>query len=228
MSWGARDSAGYSSYSSVYTSDRNVCFCASSGDTNATSWPSVLSNCISVGGTTLLWTPTISSPIEKTEYTWPSAGCGYSVEVPTPGYQAAVNQTPKRSIPDLSLIANPQTSVYIVYAGNWYGYGGTSVGAPIFSAILALTNQTRLNDGKPLVTTIWNSSAENPYSVQKKIYDVENSENYLQIFNDITVGQNTGTNSSNVSTPYYAGVKYDIATGLGSPNVAALINLLNF
>jgi subtilase family serine protease len=228
MSWGANDSTGYSTYSSVYTSNRNVCFCASSGDTNATSWPSVLSNCVSVGGTTLVWTPTLAAPATRTEYTWPSAGCGYSVAVPTPGYQTAVNATPKRAIPDVSLIANPQTSVYVVYAGKWYGFGGTSVSAPIFSAILALANQTRLNAAKPLLTSIWVPSAANTYSVQSRLYGVVNTVNYAQNFYDITVGQDTGTNSANVPTIYAAGVKYDVTTGVGSPNVGALISLLNF
>lgn len=227
MSWGANDYAGFTTFSSIFTSTRNVCFCASSGDTNAASWPSVLSNCISVGGTTLVWNPTATTPLLRTEYTWPSAGCGYSVAVPTPGYQTVVNTTPKRAIPDISLIANPQTGAYIVFGGNWYSIGGTSLSAPIFAGILALANQNRINAGKPVLTTIYNQGGINTYSLQSKLYNTINASIYSQLFNDITIGQDVGTNSSNAYIVYNAGTKYDVATGIGSPNCGALITYLN-
>jgi subtilase family serine protease len=226
MSWGADDSTSYSSYSAQFTSNRNVCFCASSGDSNTASWPSVLSNCISVGGTTLVWNPTSTAPLAKTEYTWPLAGCGYSRAILTPAYQQTVNTNKYRSIPDISLIANPQTSMYVVYQGKWYGFGGTSVSAPIFSGLLALANQQRINSAKPLLTTIYTPGGTNTYSVQARLYSTVNQPTYSQVFNDITIGQDQGTNSSGAAVTYNAGIKFDVATGLGSPNATGMISLL--
>jgi len=227
MSWGGADTASNNSYSSIFTSSQNVCFCAASGDSNAVSWPSVLANCISVGGTTLVWNPSSTAPSARTEYTWPTAGCGYSATVAKPIYQNAVNSTGKRSIPDISLIANPLTSVYIVYNQNWYGLGGTSVATPIFSAILALANQQRLNSGKVTLTSIYTGASTKANHVQTHLYNIINTATYPQVFNDITIGQDQGSTSTGGSTVYTSGVKFDIATGLGSPNGGALITLLN-
>jgi subtilase family serine protease len=227
MSWGGADTTSMNSYASIFTSTQNVCFCASSGDSNAASWPSVLANCISVGGTTLVWTPTLAAPSMRTEYCWPTAGCGYSTTVSKPIYQNAVNSTAFRSIPDISLIANPQTSVYVVYNNNWYGLGGTSVSTPIFSATLALANQQRLNSGKVTLTSIYSGTSTKTNHVQTRLYNIVNTNTYSQVFNDITVGQDQGSTSSGGTTVYNTGVNYDIATGLGSPNASALISFLN-
>ena len=230
MSWGGNDTTFNSLFNSGFTSARNVCFCASSGDSNAACWPSVLSNCMAIGGSTLIWTPTVNAPSTKTtrtEYTWPKAGCGYSSTVLTPAYQSIINSNKNRATPDVSLIANPQTGVYVVYAGNWYSFGGTSVSAPIFAGILAQANQQRLNDGNPLLTTIYNAGGVNTYNVQNRIYSAVNTETYSQIFNDITIGRNIGSTSTNGSAVYSAGAKYDLATGLGTPNGIAFINWLS-
>jgi subtilase family serine protease len=227
MSWGATDDPSFTSYTSIFTTSRNVCFCAASGDTDAASWPSVLSNCISVGGTTLIASP--NSTIGRTEYTWPNAGCGYSRAVLTPSYQSGVNTSKYRCVPDISLIANPQTSVYIVYAGNWYNIGGTSVATPIFAGFLALANQQRLNSAKPALTTIYSApgTPNSMYSLQNHLYSTVKTQLYASLFNDITIGQDQGTNSSGAYTVYNAGTNFDIATGLGSPNAGQLIAYLN-
>ena len=67
------------------------------------SWPVVMSNCIAVGGTTLIWSPTISNAINRIEYTWPLAGGGYSTSVIKPTYQNGINTNMYRSIPDVSM-----------------------------------------------------------------------------------------------------------------------------
>jgi subtilase family serine protease len=227
MSWGGNDDSTNIPYNSIFNTSRNVCFCAASGDANATTWPSVLSNCVSVGGTTLAWTPTPNAPAARTEYTWPNAGCGYSATISTPAYQSVVNTTKNRCTPDISLIANPQTGMYVLYAGQWYGFGGTSVSTPIFAGMLALANQQRLNAGKPLLTTIYNQSGSNSYNLQSKLYSIINSPSYSQVFYDIITGLDNGSTSTNTAATYSAGTKYDIATGLGSPNANVMIQYLN-
>ena len=86
MSWGAGDSAVFAPYASRFARE-HVTFCAASGDTSVASWPSVVDTRVSVGGTTVLWTPcqtrlrSLMTPYSRSEFTWPSAGCGYSASV---------------------------------------------------------------------------------------------------------------------------------------------------
>ena len=235
MSWGIDDSNRFSSYNRHFT-NTNVCYCAASGDSNNVSWPSVLSNCISVGGTTLLWTPNATTP--RTEYTWNSAGCGYAASVSQPTYQQGVSTISHtmRAIPDVSMVANQNTGVYVVYKGSWYSFGGTSVAAPLFAGIMSLANQGRFNANKPALTTVYsttpNVSTSSSYvpptnNVQQYLYKtIYTSSKYANDFYDVTIGNDQGSvagNSANLTT-YSASVKYDLTTGLGSPNCTNLCN----
>jgi tripeptidyl-peptidase-1 len=75
--------------------------------------------------------------------------------------------------------------------------GGTSAASPTFAGFLALIDNARHAGGlKPLA------------NVGKVLV------NHHTDFNDITVGSNG---------PYNAGVGYDNVTGLGTPDVAALV-----
>jgi kumamolisin len=245
MSWGGNDNTAFNTYNTTFMNptiatqqNQNICFCASSGDENTVSWPSVLYNCISVGGTTLTWNPTTQNPSTRTEYSWPQAGCGYSISVNKPYFQNysssgvnVVNTSNKRTIPDVSLIANPQSSVYTVYNGKWYGVGGTSVSTPIFAAILSISNQIRLNNNLKLLTSYYNvpfitNSSQPPNvpstNVQAYIYN-----NYSpNLFYDITIGTDAGTSTSGSTVTFTTLNRYDIPTGLGSPNCNNLCNAL--
>jgi subtilase family serine protease len=243
MSWGMDDAVGLSAYSNYFT-NTNVCYCASSGDNNNVSWPSVLSNCISVGGTTMLWTPnTATGSSSRTEYTWNSAGCGYATSVAQPTYQQNVSTIThiKRAIPDVSLIANQNTGVYVVYKGSWYSFGGTSVAAPLFAGMISLANQKRFNAGKGPLTSVYSTTpnvATPPTyvppanNIQNYLYKTiyTNSAKYASDFYDITIGNDQGSIAGNSAslTTYTAGTGYDLPNGLGSPNCTNLINdLLN-
>jgi subtilase family serine protease len=239
MSWGVDDAIGYSTYASHFNNP-NICYCAASGDANNVSWPSVLSNCISVGGTTLLWTP--NAPIPRTEFAWNLAGCGYATSVSQPSYQQSISTIShvKRAIPDISMVASQNTGVYIVYKGSWYSIGGTSVSTPLFSAVLSLANQKRFNEGKSALTTVYSISKIQPTSsmyvppsnnVQQYLYKtIYTSEKYANDFNDIVIGSDQGSVAGNsaILTTYISSIGYDLTTGLGSPNCTNLCNdLLN-
>ena len=242
MSWGGSDLSSYSQYNTYFT-NANKCFCASTGDSNEVSWPSVSSNIIAVGGTTLLWSPTSSSTNSRSEFTWSGAGCGYSSTMVKPTYQnqvTALSGQRNRAIPDVSLIANPQTAFNVVYAGNWYGVGGTSVSAPFFSAIISLANQQRINAGKSTLTSVYNVNAAQLTTTQPSTYTppsnniqqylyktiLTNSAKYSSIFNDITIGTDVGSTATGGKTTYSTATGYDITTGIGSPNVIALCSEL--
>lgn len=212
----------------IVDSSQNKCFCASSGDNNIVNWPAILSNVVAVGGTTLLWSPDSSNSVGRSEYTWPVAGCGYSTSVSKPLYQSDVSiNSSFRAIPDISLVANPETGVFIVYNGLWSTIGGTSASCPLFAGILSLANQKRFNMGKVPLTTVYTQtplSNAKPNSISsqniqthlyKKIYSTP--ELRSSCLTDVRIG---------VDGYYAAGAGYDIATGVGTPNATNLCNQL--
>jgi subtilase family serine protease len=237
MSWGANEVPELLNFTKYFT-NTNTSYCAASGDYNFASWPATLSNCIAVGGTTLLWTP--NNTPSRSEYSWKSAGCGYSTIINQPTYQSNIANILRenRVIPDLSMIADTNSSVYTVYNGNWYGIGGTSVSTPIFAGILSLANQLRFNSNKQSLTSVYSSTPNNtssnyippPNNIQNFIYKTiyPNSTLYKSAFYDVTIGSTMGSvgGSSNSLTNYISGSKFDITTGMGSPNATFLCNQL--
>jgi len=78
----------------------------------------------------------------------------------------------------MSVISRTRTTgVYVVYDGAWYEFGGTSVGAPQWSALIALANQGR--------------SSGNLSGVDDVIYSIANGGNHKinpTYFHDVTSG----------------------------------------
>jgi subtilase family serine protease len=209
MSWGGADDVDNISYNQYYTNP-NVIYCASSGDTNNVSWPSVLSNMMSIGGTSLESTGIMYSAVRTIETTWPKAGCGFSTTVDVPDYQRKVNKTQFRSSPDVALVANPQTGVNVISRGNQIILGGTSVSCPIFAGMVSVALQQRYNLG---ITTPLTSVAESSTDIHKFLYEaLGNKENYY----DVQKGQDGD---------YRAAGGFDVATGLGVPTWKCLFDL---
>jgi len=96
--------------------------------------------------------------------------------------------------------------------------GGTSAGAPQWAAIIALANQVRASQARPplgLVSSLLYELARSPRS-------------YARDFHDITVGNNA-LDYRAIGGPvsdfgFSAGPGYDLATGLGTPNVSNLVS----
>ena len=210
MSWGSDEFSGQQTYNS-YFSNPKICYCASSGDTNSVSYPSTYSNVIAVGGSTL---KTITP---RTESAWQKAGSGYSTIYPKPIYQYNIPHITKqyRAVPDVALIANPSKGVWIYYNTSWYHVGGTSVGCPIFASILTIGIQKRLNNNEQMLTSVY----PNKTNLQTYLYkSLLNKTLYCcKIFNDIIEGTDGN---------YPAQLNYDLATGLGSPNIATFCKAL--
>ena len=96
--------------------------------------------------------------------------------------------------------------------------GGTSAGAPQWAAIVALANQVRM------------SQARAPLGlVSPLLYDIAKDRRaYARDFNDITTGSNAlDLRAFGSPVPsefgFAAAPGYDLATGLGTPNVANLL-----
>jgi hypothetical protein len=171
----------------------------------------------SVGGTTLSMNGT--SWASETVWNWGNnngSSGGVSSNYPIPSWQANVSMsanngsTVNRNFPDVALTAD---AVQVVWNnGSSNIVGGTSCAAPLWAGFAALVNQQAMAfTGTPV-------GFLNP-----ALYTIAAGPNYTACFNDITTGNNIGNNTPGL---YYAVTNYDLATGLGTPNGANLINAL--
>lgn len=112
---------------------------------NVIMWPAVDSSVVSIGGTTLSVSLSVSDNIIL-ETMWNKNSDNISSYIFRPSYQT-YNQ-PFRSIPDVVTNGNPQTGVTIVVNGVETIYGGTSLSALIFTGLISRWNnykQIKLN-----------------------------------------------------------------------------------
>lgn len=197
MSWGGSEFSTEALYDSDFTSTNGVVFFAAAGDSGTgVEWPAVSPNVIGVGGTTLHLSSTNAL---QSETAWSGSGGGVSTFETEPSYQTAYGITiggGKRTVPDVSYDADPNSGVAVYdsysYDGQngWFQVGGTSEGAPQWAAIDAL--------GKSVSS--------------KQLYSDAKLSSASSFFRDITSGTN-GTCGS-VCTAVSG---YDTVTGLGSP-----------
>jgi hypothetical protein len=133
----------------------------------------------------------------QSEAGWSGSGGGISWYESVPAYQASVQSTGKRTIPDVSYNASPDTRfwVYNSVSTGWDEVYGTSAGAPQWAALIALADQERARASL--------GSLDGPTQTLPALYSPEMSDAFL----DVTTGSNG----------YDAGPGYDYVTGLGSP-----------
>ena len=113
-----------------------------------------------------------------------------------------------REVPDVSALALP---IYLQYvSGSWQSWGGTSLAAPLWAALFALSDASSTCSGRAI-------GFANPI-----LYEIAAAE--PAAFNDVTVGTNDLTGKHGGTYPARAG--YDLATGLGTPNVSLLASAL--
>ncbi len=134
-----------------------------------------------------------------------------------------------RETPDVSLDADPATG-YPMYCtvgsscsgglgggtGGWLTVGGTSAAAPMWAAMIALTDEEAAHQGKGPVGFL------NP-----ALYKIASGNHYNSDFHDITPPSNPSTPSNNDELGLNGGAypvtdAYDMATGWGSFNAAKL------
>ncbi len=215
MSWGSGEFPGEAYYDSSFDHP-GVIFVASSGDCGApASYPAASPNVLSVGGTVLTLG---AGNVWSGEVGWGGSGGGPSAYESQPLYQQdLVPQTSSwRADPDVAYDASPSTGVAVydsvVSEGTAYGWvqvGGTSAGAPQWSALLAIADQGRAASGQPAL------DSTSPQEVMNILY--ENPTD----FHDITSGTSTGSPS------YSASPGYDYVTGLGSPIANLIVGSLD-
>ena len=143
MSWGGSEFSSEAAYDAHFAKPGVVYF-ASTGDSPGTQWPSVSSQVVAVGGTSIRRNP--NTGVLYGQSTWDQGGGGASYFIPSPAYQQGVASLTgtMRAVPDIAAVANPYTPVLVYdslpsfgYPGGWSGAGGTSVASPL---VAALTN----------------------------------------------------------------------------------------
>ena len=172
-----------------------VTFVASTGDNGQpASYPSYSPNVVAVGGTNL----TLSNGDYAGETGWSGSGGGVSSFESKPSYQSSLTvSSTNRTVPDIALVADPAA---VVFGGQWVSLGGTSLAAPLFAGMVAVTDQLRAAHGL--------NTLDGRNDILPMLYQAPAAD-----FHDITQGDN-GTS---------AGPGYDLVTGLGSPVANLLI-----
>jgi subtilase family serine protease len=203
-SWGGGDFSSEARYDIHFTA-KGVTFVFSAGDSGNQSYPAESPYVLAVGGTSLTHD---SGYNWSGETGWSSGGGGASSYESTPSYQSGLGY-PHRANPDVAYNADPNTgfAVYDSYGGyGWAQYGGTSAGAPQWSALLAITNQGRVAAGK---TVLDGTSQTLP-----AIYAMTTGTTGTEQLNDVT----SGSNGVGTARP-----GYDLVTGKGTPRRSDLV-----
>lgn len=121
-----------------------------------------------------------------------------------------------RQVPDVSANASPDTGYIVFTEEKWQLTGGTSAAAPLWAALATLTNASAACGGHTI-------GFANP-----ALYGIA-SIGYEENFHDVTGAKPGGFATNNMffdTEPFPVGPKYDLATGLGSPNSPVLADSL--
>jgi kumamolisin len=116
-----------------------------------------------------------------------------------PGTGAFSGSTPARQVPDVAADADPSTGLWVYSQGSPDEVGGTSLASPLWAGFTALIDQYLAAKHRPRL------GDANPY-----LYRLASSKQPFPPFHEITRGGNA---------VYRATPGYNMATGLGTPNV---------
>jgi subtilase family serine protease len=218
MSFGSTEGNWTASVDSAFAG-ANMSYLAATGDSGAAvSWPAVSPKVLAVGGTTLSY----SGAGIRSEVSWSGTGGGTSAYTPTPSYQSSavpgMGAVARRTVADVAFNADPASGQYVAVmaqgstAVSWLSAGGTSLSTPQWAGLIAVANATRALSAKPALgaahAVLYGQIAAVPGT-------------YASAFADITKG------SDGTCLTCSAKLGYDPLSGLGTPNVAALLNSLS-
>src|ERR671935_1130486 len=133
-SWGGGEYSGQTSDDAHFVHP-GVAITASSGDSGyGVSYPAASRYLTAVGGTSLTRN---SSSRGWTESAWSGAGSGCSAYDAKQSWQTDTGCS-RRTVADVSAVADPNTGVAVLYGGLWFTVGGTSASSPIIASVYAL------------------------------------------------------------------------------------------
>jgi hypothetical protein len=165
-----------------------------------------------------------------------AGGGGASVVFAKPSWQSSVTGIPAdeaRDVPDVSLTAAGHDSYLLCLAGScggaspgFYAVYGTSAAAPSFASIVALIDQKAGSRQGQIAPELYHLAA------LESLSSCNGSNNASLpaakcIFHDVTIGANAVPGEANYNTAsqtYSSTVGFDLASGLGSVNIANLVD----
>jgi Pro-kumamolisin, activation domain/Bacterial Ig-like domain (group 3) len=171
------------------------------------------------------------------------SGFGVTAGVPKPNWQSGVSGIPNdgvRDLPDVSLTAAAHDPYLLCLDGSCvpdsqgqifvYFISGTSASAPSMAGIMALVNEQNYVQTGELRQglanyVLYKLAAQSVYPSHCNGSNTSGLPDASCIFNDVTVGNNVVPGET--GTLYQAGAGFDMATGLGSPNVGNLVSQWN-
>jgi len=220
ISWGTPEFLAETQFDGQFASANGVSFVAGSGDGgNGIDYPAASPYVLSVGGTSIA---TDASGAYAGETAWAGSGGGQSAIEPEPTYQSNLgipsDSLGLRGVPDVAYHADPASGFAVYdsygYAGQsgWFVVGGTSAGAPQWSALIAIANSVRIARGKTALNAVG--------AIHTVLYGLASSASATN-FRDIVSGSNGVCGTLCTAT---AG--YDYVTGLGRPMAADLVQAL--
>ena len=170
-------------------------------DTPSVSFPASHPYVLAVGGTSLRLDGT-----DVGETAWSRSGGGVSGHYAAPAWQMTTDAT--RALADVALNADPNSGYAVYYQHRWTVFGGTSLAAPIWSALIALANQSRAAAGRPTL------GLAAPMLCELALASTLNAAPFI----DIATGDNGA---------FSAGPGYDYPSGWGVPSAASLASALS-
>ncbi len=205
---------------------QGITFIAGTGDDGGQAgYPGSSPNVLAVGGTSFAATVDANGdypPGGETAWSYSSGGIIPGVAQPR-GQSAVYPLTGGRATPDVAFDAGTGVVVYDSYdygtTTPWVQMTGTSIGAPAWSALIALADQGRAllaGQGLPPQDT---GSLDGTSQTIPDLYAIAGAGHQSVAFNDVISGQNQQGNA--------AGSGYDLVTGLGTPKAEALASILS-
>src|SRR3954447_13079775 len=187
-SWGGDESADETA-NDVHFNHPGVAITASSRDSGlGVSYPAASPFLTAVGGTSL--NRNAAAARGWSETVWDGAGSGCSAFEAKPSWQTDPGCA-RRTVADVSAVADPDTGVNVLFMGAWVTVGGTSASAPIVAGVYGLAGNAAATDAGSF-----------PYAHSVSLFDV-------------TSGTNGACSPAYLCT---GGPGYDGPTGLGTPN----------
>ena len=166
---------------------------------------------------------------------------GASIYFSKPSWQSGVtgtNNDTVRDIPDVSLSAAAHDPYLVCLAGScqpnaqgelfFAAISGTSAAAPSFASIMALVNESNGPQGAANYILYRLASAQQTAGTACNASSTSTLPNAACTFNDVTTGNNSVPGEIGYPSGLYSATTgYDLASGLGSVNVANLVNNWN-
>ena len=189
-SWGGGEYADETADDSHFNHPHSAITVSSGDEGYGVDYPAASRYVTAVGGTSLVRN---ASSRGWGETVWNGAGSGCSAFESKPSWQTDGGCS-RRTVADVSAVADPATGVAVLYDGSWFQFGGTSVSSPIVAAVYGLAGNG-------------SSVGAGSYLYAHRAHNVF----------DVKSGSNGSCGGSYLCT---ARMGYDGPTGFGTPKAA--------